>query len=66
MSIWKHTIYTNLNFRKEQITSIQDANFMYKTISLPGNRVFVIGGSKDISGNNCTQQTLELVDGKFE
>jgi len=52
--------------RKERVSGLPENNFMYKTISLPGNRVFVIGGSKDISGNSCTNQTYELVDGKFE
>jgi len=35
-------------FRKEKVSSTQENNFMFKTVSLPGDRVFVIGGSKDI------------------
>lgn len=66
MSVWKHKLDTSMSFKKEKLCNFPETNFMYKTISLPGDRVFVIGGSKDISGSNCTNQTHELVDGKFE
>jgi hypothetical protein len=40
-----------MKFRKEKICSIPESSFMYKTVSLPGERVFVIGGAKDVLGN---------------
>jgi hypothetical protein len=51
MHIWKNSLDTTIKFRKDKVCSIPDNSFMYKTVSLPGERVFVIGGAKDVIGN---------------
>jgi N-acetylneuraminic acid mutarotase len=35
-------------------------------MSLPGNKVFVLGGAKDIACTTTSNQTLEIVDGQMQ
>ena len=39
---------------------------MYRVVSLPNNRTFVIGGSRDVHGATPEKTTHELVNGKLE
>ena len=40
--------------------------FMYRVVTLPNNRAFVIGGSRDVHGAQAVKTTHELVDGALE
>lgn len=39
-------------------------NLMYKVVSLPNKRTFVIGGAKDINSSETVKDTYEIVDGQ--
>lgn len=53
-------------FRNEvdQATLLQ--SFMYRVVTLPSSRAFVVGGSRDVHGSTPVKTTYELVDGKLE
>ena len=55
----------NLNFTTQEESSHLTDNFMYRVVSLPTGRVFVIGGAKDINGSTTLKDTKELVDGQL-
>lgn len=47
---------------KEDATLVD--TFMYRAVSLPNGRVFVIGGAKDVNCAQTVKTTLEIQDGK--
>ena len=57
MQIWKNSPDTSLTFKKTPIYKLDQSLFMYKTMSLPGNKVFVLGGAKDIGCATTSNQT---------
>ena len=56
----------NLNFKLKSEEGTFLENFMYRVVTLPTNRAFVIGGSSDVNGAQPCKTTYELVDGKLE
>ena len=65
MKITSYTPDTSLTFKSNEVTAQLTENFMYRVVSLPSGRVFVIGGAKDINGQQTLKDTHEVVDGQF-
>ena len=63
MKITSYTPDTSLTFKSNEVTAQLTENFMYRVVSLPSGRVFVIGGAKDINGQQTLKDTHEVVDG---
>ena len=55
-----------LEFHQERDNGIMLDCFMYRVVSLPTGRSFVIGGAKDVHGANALKTTHEIVDGNLE
>jgi len=56
---------TNSKALTEVVMEVQDT-IAQKIVSLPGNpdRLFMIGGQKDLSGSNTSKQCFEIVNGQ--
>ena len=56
---------TNSKALTEVVLEVQDL-IAQKIVSLPGNpdRVFMIGGQRDLSGGITTKQCFEIVNGQ--
>lgn len=57
---------TSLTFHHMKDDGIFVDHLMYKVVSLPTKRTFVIGGAKDINSTETVKDTYEVVDGKLE
>lgn len=56
----------NLSFRKEIEQGTMLDSFMYRVVSLPSGKAFVIGGAKDVHGALPLKTTYEIVNGQCE
>lgn len=57
---------TDLKFHHMKDQGIFVETLMYKVVSLPSNRTFVIGGSKDINSSETVKSTFEIVEGNLQ
>ena len=58
--IIKETPLKDLSFTSDHYFTINKEIFLSRMVSLPGDRVFIIGGAQNIDGDNSCKETYEL------
>jgi len=55
----------DLTYKNEQIFQNNNTNLLSRCVSLPGDRVFVIGGASTIDCESVFKSTYEFSDGQM-